>query len=37
MVSDGGFAAGAMVPVCMLGLLFFCDPLLNRFIKHWSF
>jgi hypothetical protein len=33
MASYAGFAVGAIVLVCVLALLFFPDPLVNRFIK----
>ncbi len=33
MASYAGFAAGAIVLVCVLALLLFSDPLVNRFIK----
>ncbi|MBF8296940.1 MAG: hypothetical protein HW389_3485, partial [Bacteroidetes bacterium] len=33
IASYAGFAVGAIVLVCVLALLFFPDPLVNRFIK----
>ena len=33
IASYAGFAVGAIVLVCVLALLFFADPLVNRFIK----